>query len=90
MLVIIFYSALFTGILPSVLYQHRVHVAGSFATAITHRINNEFSKFSQREHLNHQWLVNSYFRQSVNLAIRCRERAGIGRIVDLEATRLFR
>lgn len=34
MLVIIFYSALFTSLFPSVLYQHRVHVAGTFATAM--------------------------------------------------------
>jgi hypothetical protein len=36
----------------------------------THRLYNDFSKFSRRDDLSHDWLVNGYFRQSDNLAIR--------------------
>jgi hypothetical protein len=36
----------------------------------THRLYNDFRKFSQREDLNREWLINGYFRPSDNLAIR--------------------
>ena len=36
----------------------------------THRLYNDFSKFTQREDLTRYWLINGYFRQSDNFAIR--------------------
>jgi hypothetical protein len=43
----------------------------------THRLFNDFSKFSQREDLNRQWLVNGYFRPSDNLDIRLNQQFDI-------------
>ena len=43
----------------------------------THRLLNDFGKFSRREDLNHQWLVNGYFRPSDNLDIRLNQQFDI-------------
>lgn len=73
MLLIIFYSALFTTLFPFCTVSTPCPCGWKLRDGnglFTHRLYNDFSKFSQREDLNHQWLVNGYFRQSDNLAIR--------------------
>ncbi len=43
----------------------------------THHLYNDFSKFSRREDLSRDWLINGYFRQSDNLAIRLNQQFGV-------------
>lgn len=73
MLLIIFFSALFTMLSPSCAVSTPCPCGWKLQDGnglFTHHLYNDFSKFSGREDLDRQWLVNGYFRQSDNLAIR--------------------
>ena len=43
----------------------------------THRLFNDFGRFSRREDLSHHWLVNGYFRRSDNPKIRLNQQFGV-------------
>ena len=39
-------------------------------TLFTHRLHNDFSQYSYRKDLNRDWLINGYYRESDNFAVR--------------------
>lgn len=73
MLLITLYTVLLTTLFPSYTASEPCPCGWKLRNGdghFTHRLYNDFSKFSQREDLNRQWLINGYFRQSDNFAIR--------------------